>query len=70
MGTKNTQTTKLDRSEMMRIEFYTVENAAEKLNLKPDTIRKAFNEGRLNGYKKSGRVYFLHSDLVDFITSG
>lgn len=66
--TKNTKSRESDIPKTMHADFYTVEIAAEKLGLQPATIRKYFNAGKIKGYKQAGRLYFLHSDLIGFIT--
>lgn len=48
--------------------FYRVEQAAEALGLAEATVRKYASQGKLRGYKQAGRLYFLHTDLVNFIT--
>lgn len=50
--------------------FYRVEQAAGALGLAEATVRKYYNLGLIRGYKKAGRIYFLHRDLLDFITGG
>ena len=48
-------------------QIYTVEKAAELLGLSDRIIRELANGGELKGYKKNGRWFFLHSDLVAYI---
>ena len=50
--------------------FYRVEQAAGALGLAEATVRKYYNLGLIKGYKKAGRIYFLHRDLLNFITGG
>lgn len=69
MATKNKQSGGSRLSETMNTDFYTVEIAAEKLGLQPATVRKYYSSGKIKGYKQAGRLYFLHSDLIQFITA-
>ena len=48
--------------------FYRTDQAAEALGLAEATIRKYTSQGHLKAHRRGGRLYFLHSDLVDFIT--
>jgi len=48
-------------------QIYTVEKAAELLGLSDRIIRELANSEELKGYKKNGRWFFLHSDLVAYI---
>lgn len=50
--------------------FYTIEEAADKLKVSERTIRDAVNSGELKAYRKGKRVYILQSDIVEFIKSG
>lgn len=45
----------------------TVERAAALLGLKPTTIRKHYREGKLKGYAKAGRLYFLTADVISWL---
>jgi len=49
--------------------IYTAEKVAEILNAHIRTIRKKLKAGSLKGYKKMGKWYVLHSDLIAFIKS-
>ena len=66
--TKSTKSKESGTLETMHTDFYTVEIAAGKLGLQPATVRKYFNAGKIKGYKQAGRLYFLHTDLIEFIT--
>lgn len=58
----------LGNGNMNNIEpFYKLEDIATALGLADTTIRKYFREGSLKGYKRAGRIYFLHSDVLRFI---
>lgn len=47
--------------------IYTAEKVAETLELSTRTVYQLAREGTLKGNKRSGRWYFLHSDLVRWI---
>lgn len=47
--------------------FYKIDDAAAALGLADTTVRKYYREGSLKGYKRAGRIYFLHSDIIRFI---
>ena len=49
--------------------IYTVEKAAELLGLSDKVIRQLAAAGELMGYKKNGRWFFLHSDIINYIKS-
>ena len=49
--------------------FYTVDEAAEKLNSSEQTIRRLINSGELKATKKLRKWYIFHNDLVNFIKS-
>jgi len=51
----------------MNENIYTVEKAAELLGLSDRVIRELAAAGELKGYKKNGRWFFLHSDILDYI---
>ena len=48
-------------------EFYTTEQAAEKLNTSIPTIRQLIKDGKLKAFFKLRKYYILHSDLVDYL---
>lgn len=50
--------------------FYTVEAAAELLNSNIQSVRRLINSDRLKGFKKLGKWYVFHSDIINFIKSG
>jgi hypothetical protein len=47
--------------------FYTVEAAAELLNSNIQSVRRLINSDRLKGFKKLGKWYVFHSDIINFI---
>ena len=51
-------------------DFYTTEQVAEKLAVDKNYIAELIRDGRLVGYKRGKRQYFLHSDLIAFIIGG
>jgi len=48
--------------------FYRVDQAAAALGLAEATVRKYASQGKLVSHKQAGRLYFLHCDLMLFIT--
>lgn len=68
---KTAQKAQNGRAKMNNIElfepFYRLEETAAALGLADTTVRKYFREGSLKGYKRAGRIYFLHSDIIRFI---
>ena len=54
---------------MNDMDFYTVEQAAEKLNVSDRYIRDQISKGSLKAFKRGKRHYIFHSDLVSFIRS-
>lgn len=51
-------------------DFYTLEDAAEKLKVTERYIRDQIASGELIAHKRGKRFYILHSDLVSFIEKG
>lgn len=51
-------------------DFYTIGQAAEKMQVNERFIRDAISNGKLKAYKQGKRQYILHSDLIDFIRAG
>ncbi|MBL7815931.1 MAG: helix-turn-helix domain-containing protein [Saprospiraceae bacterium] len=51
-------------------DFYTLEKAAEKLEVTERYVRDQIANGSLKAYKRGKRFYILHSDLIDFIRNG
>lgn len=49
------------------MDFYTVEELAEKLKISERTIREKARAGILPGCKAFGRWYFLQVDLVEWM---
>jgi len=50
-------------------DFYTVKQAAEKLDLTERTITENIRTEKIKAYKTAGKWFILHSDLLDFVTS-
>jgi len=49
--------------------IYTAENAATLLNCNVRTLRKKLKDNSIKGYKKLGKWYLLHSDIIKFLKS-
>ena len=49
--------------------FYTVEQAAQKLNSNEQSIRRLINSDKLKATKKLGKWYIFHADLVEYLKS-
>ena len=54
----------------MQTEFYTVEQAAEKLAVTVRTVRKHTSSGALASYRRCGRTFIFADDLAAFVRSG
>lgn len=50
-------------------QVYTIETAAELLKCNDRVLRENVRSGLIKGYKKLGKWYLLHSDIIKFITS-
>lgn len=48
-------------------QIYTIEAAAAILGVSDRTLRATLNDGGLKGYKRWGRWYILHGDLVRYL---
>jgi excisionase family DNA binding protein len=48
--------------------FYSAKGAAELLNCHVKTVNKLCREKKMKGYKKLGKWYILHSDIITFLT--
>ena len=48
-------------------DFYTVQQAAAKLEISAATLRGYLSKGLIKGYKKFNRWYVFKSDLADFL---
>ena len=46
---------------------YTLNDAAEKLNIFPQTLRREIKRGKIAAYLFGGRYFILKSDLLDYI---
>ena len=55
---------------IMHTEFYTVEQAAEKLAVTVRTVRRHTASGALASYKRCGRTFIFADDLAAFVRSG
>ena len=69
---KKDSTTKTDtnsNSDGKQQDFYTVKQAATKLDLTERTITENIRTGKIKAYKTAGKWFILHSDLLEFITS-
>ena len=51
-------------------DFYTLEQAAEKLGVNIRYASEQVQAGNLKATKIGKRIYVLHSDLIDFIKNG
>lgn len=49
--------------------IYTDEAAAAVLNCNLRVLQEKFREGEIEGYKKLGKWYTTHSNLIKFLTS-
>jgi len=54
----------------MSNDFYTIQQAAEKLGVNERYVRDNLSKGVLKGYKRGKRVYVFHADLLEFIRTG
>ena len=46
---------------------YTLNEAAEMLNISPQTLRREIDRGKIAAYRFGGRYFILKSDLLDYI---
>jgi len=51
-------------------QYLSVKETAKFLNLAPQTIYQLVCAGKLKNYKRNKRLYFLYSDLQEFIQQG
>lgn len=49
--------------------IYTAESAAALLNCNVRTLRKKLKDKTIKGYKKLGKWYLLHSDIIAYLKS-
>lgn len=54
----------------MQDDLYTIEQAAEKLQVSERYVRDKISEGKIKGYKQGKRIYVLHTDLIKYIKAG
>ena len=47
--------------------IYTIDTAAAMLEVTPRTLGDKFRGGEIRAYKRMGKWYTLHSDLVDYL---
>jgi hypothetical protein len=48
-------------------QFYTVDQTAQILNSNEQSIRRLINSNQLTAFKKLGKWYVFHSDIINFI---
>lgn len=48
----------------MKVQLYTLREAAQLVDLSPDTLRKYINLGKIKGYKK-GRDWLLDAKAIN-----
>lgn len=58
------------KKEYSESEFLDIYEASKFLKLTPSTLRKKANKGLIDCYKRSGRWYFLKSELIEYINQG
>ena len=46
---------------------YTLNEAAEMLNISPQTLRREIDRGKIAAYRFGGRYFIRKSDLLDYI---
>lgn len=54
----------------MDTQFYTLSEAATKLNCNERVLRNKLGTGEIKGYKRMNKWYILHSDLIAYIQKG
>jgi glycerol-3-phosphate responsive antiterminator len=52
---------------MITEKFYTAEDAAVLLNSNIQSIRRLINSDKLTAFKKLGKWYVFHSDIVKYL---
>lgn len=52
---------------MTSTEIYTLEEAADLLSCNKEILRQKVSSNKLKAYKKLGRWYLFHSDIIAFI---
>lgn len=52
------------------VSYHNVKGAADFLSKTPNAIRVMVCKNQLRASKKNGRLYFLESDLIDYLESG
>ena len=50
--------------------FYTLDEAAEKLGVNREYLRKRIAKGEIKGYKRFSKWFVLHSDLLAYLQTG
>jgi excisionase family DNA binding protein len=66
---KQKQTDINSNSDGKQQDFYTVKQAATKLDLTERTVTENIRTGKIKAYKTAGKWFILHSDLLEFVTS-
>jgi len=51
-------------------EYLKIEKAAEFLSTSPNAVRVMANKGQIRYIKKSNKLFFRQSDLIDWLESG
>ena len=54
----------------MDTQFYTLSEAATKLNCNERILRNKLGAGEITGYKRMNKWYILHKDLLAYIEGG
>jgi excisionase family DNA binding protein len=63
------KTTDIDNKLSQKEDFYTVKQAAAKLDLTERTVTDSIRKNKITAHKKAGKWFILHTDLILFITS-
>lgn len=58
------------KSEIKDLDFYTVEQAAQRVGFGTRYITDAIDSKELKAYRKGKKIFIMHNDLLDFIKSG
>ena len=52
------------------LDFYTIEQAAQRVGFGERYLMDAINDKSLKAYKTGKKLFILHSDLIEFVKSG